>query len=89
MSRPTERFPDGKALAAINQAMIGDDGVACLMAAAPEMAAALRAMIYDTTHFSAVRDDGSHDCRIGAEALANARAALVKAGVDQVPCDPA
>lgn len=38
---------------------------------------ALRVVIYETTHLSPRRDDGSHDCRISAEALRSARAAAV------------
>ncbi len=36
----------------------------------------LQAMVYETTHLSPCRPDGSHDCRISGEALAAARAAL-------------
>ena len=37
---------------------------------------ALRVMIYETTHLSPMRPDGSHWCRITADALNIARAAL-------------
>lgn len=37
---------------------------------------ALQRMIYETTHLSPEEDDGSHWCKISAEALAQARAAL-------------
>lgn len=45
-----------------------------------EMAGALQEMVYETTHLSPRNDDGSHVCRITAEALARARRALNKAG---------
>jgi len=37
---------------------------------------ALREMIYETTHLSPENDDGSHDCRIRATTLRQAREAL-------------
>lgn len=37
---------------------------------------ALVRMVYETTHLSPQRDDGSHDCRISKAALAAAREAL-------------
>lgn len=37
---------------------------------------ALRVMIYETTHLSPMEPDGSHWCRITADALNTARAAL-------------
>ena len=39
--------------------------------------AALQRMVYETTHLSPMEDDGSHWCKISAEALAQARAALL------------
>lgn len=39
---------------------------------------ALERMVYETTSLSPLEDDGSHWCRISAEALAIARAALAK-----------
>jgi hypothetical protein len=33
-------------------------------------------MVYETTHLSPMEPDGSHWCKISAETLANARAAL-------------
>lgn len=50
-----------------------------LIAAAPELYEALKAMVYETTHLSPEDDDGSHWCKISREALSNARAALAKA----------
>ena len=41
-----------------------------------DMAKALARMIYETTHLSPEQDDGSHWCKISAEALNEARAAL-------------
>lgn len=38
--------------------------------------AALSEMVYETTHLSAMQDDGSHWCRITKETLVQARAAL-------------
>jgi hypothetical protein len=38
--------------------------------------AALLAMVYEATHLSPERDDGSHDCRISAATLRAAREAL-------------
>lgn len=38
--------------------------------------AALREMVYETTHLSLERDDGSHVCRISRKALQRAREAL-------------
>lgn len=40
---------------------------------------ALRQMVYETTSLSPCEPDGSHWCKIGAEALAQARAALALA----------
>lgn len=40
------------------------------------MREALGRMIYETTHLSAVEDDGSHWCKISGEVLALARAAI-------------
>jgi hypothetical protein len=37
---------------------------------------ALQLMVYETTHLSPMRDDGSHNCRISKNALEQARAAL-------------
>jgi hypothetical protein len=37
---------------------------------------AIRKIIYETTHLSALEDDGSHNCRISKDALDQARAAL-------------
>ncbi len=39
---------------------------------------ALRTMVYETTHLSPMETDGSHWCKISAEALAQARATLSK-----------
>lgn len=44
----------------------------------PELEGVLRRMIYETTHLSPMRPDGSHNCIISAEALQNAREALLK-----------
>lgn len=41
--------------------------------------AALRSIVYETTHLSPAEDDGSHWCRISRETLAAARAALAPA----------
>ncbi len=56
---------------------------AALIAAAPELAVevvrlrvALAMMVYQATHLSPERDDGSHICRIDSDVLAAARAAL-------------
>lgn len=38
--------------------------------------AALRRMIYETTHLSPMKPNGDHDCTIKADALAQARQAL-------------
>jgi hypothetical protein len=38
--------------------------------------AALREIVYETTHLSVLEDDGSHNCRISKGALDQARAAL-------------
>jgi hypothetical protein len=38
--------------------------------------AALKTMVYETTHLSSLEDDGSHKCRISKRALAAAREAL-------------
>jgi hypothetical protein len=40
------------------------------------LVAALREMVYETTHLSPMRDDGSHACTISVAALAQSRAAL-------------
>lgn len=40
---------------------------------------ALRGLVYETTHMSPLESDGSHKCRITADALAKARAALALA----------
>lgn len=40
------------------------------------LAEALARMIYETTHLSPEQDDGSHWCKISAEALNQSRAAL-------------
>ena len=50
-----------------------------LIAAAPDLLAALVVMVYETTHLSPCRADGSHDCRISGDALAKARAAIALA----------
>lgn len=39
---------------------------------------ALEAFIYETTHLSPERDDGSHDCRISRATLKQGRAAIRK-----------
>lgn len=44
-----------------------------------ELVAALRVMVYETTHLSRREDDGSHWCKISSDALHKARAALAKA----------
>jgi hypothetical protein len=44
---------------------------------------ALRVMIYETTHLSAIKHDGSHWCKISAEALRQARAAYAE--LDALP----
>lgn len=41
-----------------------------------ELEEALAQFIYETTHLSPLNDDGSHDCRISAECLEKARAAI-------------
>lgn len=41
-----------------------------------DLEAALREMVYETTHLSPCEDDGSHKCKISAATLAKARAAL-------------
>ena len=46
---------------------------------------ALRAFIYETTHLSPCRDDGSHDCRISAETLAKGRAAFAMSAAAAPP----
>ncbi len=53
------------------------------MSDAPDLAAevvrlraALAKMVYQATHLSPERDDGSHTCRIDSDVLAAARAAL-------------
>ena len=67
---------------------------ALLIAAAPQLALtcisqeeriaelqeALTAFVYETTHLSPCRTDGSHDCRIPAQTLSRARAALTNTG---------
>ncbi len=50
--------------------------VAALEAENARLRGVLQAMVYETTHLSPCRPDGSHDCRISGEALAAARAAL-------------
>jgi hypothetical protein len=53
---------------------------ASLKARIEELEAALREMVYETTHLSALEDDGSHKCRISKGALGLARAALRSKG---------
>lgn len=45
---------------------------------------ALSVMLYEATHLSPAREDGSHDCRISAVALETARHALART-VSQAP----
>lgn len=45
---------------------------------------ALELMIYETTHLSQRRDDGSHKCVITGDTLENARAALAEAKFSQL-----
>lgn len=46
---------------------------------------ALEEMVYETTHLSPMEPNGDHWCRISAQALANARAALSKANPQITP----
>lgn len=50
-----------------------------LRAVNAELLAALRTMVYETTHLSPLEDDGSHKCKISKAALEAARAAIAKA----------
>ena len=50
-----------------------------LIAAAPDLLAALREMVYAATHLSAMDPTGAHDCTISGDTLAKARAAIAKA----------
>ena len=50
--------------------------ISCLRASAAELKAALREMIYETTHLSPQEEDGSHWCKISKHTLAKARAAV-------------
>lgn len=43
-----------------------------------ELEKALRDVVYEITHLSQRRDDGSHECRISARTLARARAAIYR-----------
>lgn len=46
---------------------------------------ALREMVYETTHLSAMDPTGAHDCTIGGDALAKARAALAQSHREPKP----
>lgn len=52
------------------------DRIEQLTAEVERLREALRVMIYETTHLSPMEPDGSHWCRITADALNTARAAL-------------
>lgn len=52
------------------------DRIEALEAENERLLGALRVMIYETTHLSPMEPDGSHWCRITADALNIARAAL-------------
>jgi hypothetical protein len=53
-----------------------EDNLYKLEAEVERLKAALRTMVYETTHLSPEKDDGSHWCSITADALQAARTAL-------------
>ena len=57
-------------------AQVASDEIARLRAKNARLRAALRELIYETTHLSPQQDDGSHRCTITGETLRKARAAL-------------